>query len=68
MTDNDTRPAEPVDPTEEADDTEGHSMQMADFGRTIARDRTREIEQSVRESRMRDEPAKAKRGRSLFRR
>jgi hypothetical protein len=55
------------EPTEDADDTEGHSLQMADFGRTIARDRTREIEQSVRESRMRDEN-KGKRGRGLFRR
>jgi hypothetical protein len=67
MSENEGRPAEPVDPTEEADDTEGHNLQMADFGRTIARDRTREIEQSVRESRMREEP-KGKRGRGLFRR
>jgi len=68
MSNNDTRPAEPTEPTaDDENDTEGHNLQMAELGRTIARDRTRDMEQTLRESRMRDEP-KGKRGRSFFRR
>jgi hypothetical protein len=57
-----------TDPADEAGDTEGHSLQVAEFGRTMARDRAREAEQMARESRMREEAKGQKRGRSLFRR
>jgi len=58
-----------TEPAEDADDTEGHSLQMAEFGRTMARERAREAEQLARESRMREDGRKAKKpGRSFFRR
>jgi hypothetical protein len=66
MTDKDVQPLDPDQPSEE-DDTEGHSLQMAEFGRTMARDRAREAEQAARESRMRED-ASGKKKRSFFRR
>ena len=69
MSDEEARPAEPGQPADDTDDdTEGHSLQMAEFGRTLARDRAREAERKAREARMREEPTGRKRGRSLFRR
>ena len=69
MTDEDVQAEQPTEPTENADDTEGHSMQMAEFGRTMARERAREADQMARESRMREDGRKAKKpGRSFFRR
>jgi hypothetical protein len=71
MTDEEARDAkssEPTEPKDDADDTEGHSLQMAEFGRTMARERAREAEQMARESRMREDGKRAKKGRSFFRR
>lgn len=62
------QPMDPTEPTDAADDTEGHSLQMAEFGRTMARERAREADQMARESRMREDGRKAKKGRSFFRR
>ena len=70
MTDDKARPADSEQlPDETGDDTEGHSMQMVELGRTVARDRAREAEQIARESRMRDDAKGEKKGRrSFFRR
>jgi hypothetical protein len=69
INDDEVRPAEPTTPADDADDTEGHSLQMAEYGRTMARERAREAEQMARESRMREDGRKAKKpGRSFFRR
>jgi hypothetical protein len=68
MTDEEAQAEQPTEPIDNADDTEGHSMQMAEFGRTMARERAREADQMARESRMREDGRKAKKGRSFFRR
>jgi hypothetical protein len=68
MSDEEARAEQPTEPMENADDTEGHSLQMAVFGRTMARERAREADQMARESRMREDGRKAKKGRSFFRR
>ena len=67
MTEEKGQPVEPTEPVNDEDDTEGHSLQMLEYGRTVSQDRTRELERSARESRMREDP-KSKRGRSFFRR
>ncbi len=68
MTDQEAQAEQPTEPTDSADDTEGHSVQMAEFGRTMARERAREADQMARESRMREDGRKPKKGRSFFRR
>jgi hypothetical protein len=67
MTDEKGRKVESTEPVNDEDDTEGHSLQMLDYGRTVSQDRTREMERTAKESRMRED-SKSKKGRSFFRR
>ena len=67
MTDEKDRQVESTEPVNDENDTEGHSLQMLEYGRTLSQDRSSEMERKARESRMREEP-KPKRGRSFFRR
>ena len=67
MTDEKDRQVESTEPASDENDTEGHSLQMLEYGRTVSQDRSSEMERKARESRMREEP-KPKRSRSFFRR
>ena len=67
MTDEKDRQVESTEPVNDENDTEGHSLQMLEYGRTVSQDRTREMERRAKESRMR-EGNKSKKGRSFFRR
>ena len=67
MTDQKDQQAEPTEPVNDENDTEGHSLQMLEYGRTVSQDRTREMERTAKEARMRED-SKSKKGRSFFRR
>ena len=67
MTDEKDRQVESTEPVNDENDTEGHSLQMLEYGRTVSQDRTREMERTAKESRMRED-TKSKKGRSFFRR
>lgn len=67
MTDEKDLQVEKTEPVTDENDTEGHSLQMLEYGRTVSQDRTREMERTAKESRMRED-AKSKKGRSFFRR
>lgn len=67
MTDEKDLQVEKTEPVTDDNDTEGHSMQMLDYGRTVSQDRTREMERTAKEARMRED-TKSKKGRSFFRR
>ena len=67
MTDQKDQQVEKTEPVNDENDTEGHSLQMLEYGRTVSQDRTREMERTAKESRMR-EGNKSKKGRSFFRR
>jgi hypothetical protein len=67
MTDQKDQQVEPTEPVNDENDTEGHSLQMLEYGRTVSQDRTREMERTAKEARMRED-SKSKKGRSFFRR
>ena len=67
MTDQKDQPVETTEPVNDDNDTEGHSLQMLEYGRTVSQDRTREMERTAKEARMRED-SKSKKGRSFFRR
>ena len=54
MTDEKDLQVEKTEPVTDENDTEGHSLQMLDYGRTVSQDRTREMERTAKESRMRE--------------
>ncbi len=67
MTDQKDKQVESTEPVNDENDTEGHSLQMLEYGRTVSQDRTREMERTAKEARMRED-SKSKKGRSFFRR
>ena len=67
MTDEKDLQVDKTEPVTDDNDTEGHSLQMLEYGRTVSQDRTREMERTAKESHMR-EGNKSKKGRSFFRR
>ena len=53
LTDQKDQQVEKTEPVNDENDTEGHSLQMLEYGRTVSQDRTREMERTAKEARMR---------------